>query len=220
MKKFTITASLICTITGLTFQSNAQPLAFHQGSFQINVTEGNTFSTYSTQNYVTGAGEGQGHFAGCRDPFQLEYGLTNHLGIGLSSGTDYYYLNPDQFYGFSVSNNQIKATTTEFTLDCSYHFFETPKTDIAGVFSLGSSTASFKGNDGDYNYNYNSSGGILRIGLHGRFFILGHFGIVAMVSAFTETDNPQVPKDETGTYYSTTVRGIAKEFGICYRFKK
>lgn len=217
MKKFTIIASLVCAFA--TF-GNAQDLAFHKGSFQINVTEGTTYGNYGTQNYGTGEGVGFKYIVGCRDPFQLEYGVSNKIGIGISSGADYYYLNPTQFYGFNVSNNQIKAYTSEFTIDGSYHFFVTRKLDIAAVLSYGSSGVTFKGTDaGDNNYSYTSKGGMLRLGIHGRFYF-GHFGIVAMGSAFTESSNPVVAKGEAGNHYSTSISGFAKEFGICYRFKK
>lgn len=216
MKKLTFLVGLIFASVGIT---NAQSPAFHKGSFIISVTEGTTYGNYGTQNYSTSEGVGFEHIIGCRDPFEIEYGLSNHWGIGLSSGSDYYYLNPGAFYGFNVSNNQIKSLASEFTIDGSYHFFVTHKIDIAGVLSFGSSKVAFKGNDGDNTYNYSASGGILRLGLHGRYYI-GHFGFVAMVSAFSESANPQVPKGSVGNYYSTTVSGFAKEFGLCYRFKK
>ncbi|HWY98275.1 MAG TPA: hypothetical protein VNY36_04225 [Bacteroidia bacterium] len=216
MKKITLIAGLICAFSGF---GNAQDLAFHKGSFQINVTEGTTYGNYGTQ-YVGGEAVGFGHIVGCRDPFQLEYGISNKWGIGISSGADYYYLNPTQFYGFNVSNNQIKAFTTEFTIDGSYHFLVTRKLDIAAVLSYGSSGVSFKGTDaGDNAYSYTSTGGMLRLGIHGRFYF-GHFGIVAMGSVFSESSSPVVAKGEVGNHYSTSISGFAKEFGICYRFKK
>jgi len=220
MKKYTIVASLICTFIGLGVSGYAQSLAFRKGSFQISVTEGNTFANYETQNDGNHYGEVQ-HIIGCRDPLQLEYGLTNHWGIGITSGADIYTIDPNKFYGLNVSNNQVKSITSEFAVDASYHFFVTRITDISAVLSYGGSTVTFKGNDGGDNpYSYNSSGNIVRCGLHGRFFVLGHFGIVAMFTAFSQTELPQVPKDYAGVRYSTTISGFAKEFGVCYRLKK
>ncbi|HTA81537.1 MAG TPA: hypothetical protein VK783_01260 [Bacteroidia bacterium] len=217
MKKYTIALSMALMFAGLGI---SQSLAFRQGSFQINVTEGNTFAHYDTYNYETQKGESQ-YIIGCRDPLQLEYGITKHWGIGITSGADIYNLDPTNPYGLNVSNNQIKASTSEFTIDGSYHFFTTRITDISAVFSYGGSTVSFNGSNGsDGSYSYKSSGDIVRFGLHGRFFVLGHFGIVAMFTAFSQTDIPQVPKDFVGTKYSTSISGFAKEFGICYRIRK
>lgn len=208
MKKLTLISAATCLVACFSFSANSQSLAFRKGSFQINVTEGSTFTNYSTTNLETSVGEG-GHTIGCRDPLQLEYGLTNRWGIGISMGTDLYTLNGYEF-------TQVHGTTTEFTLDASYHFFVTPKVDLAGVASWGSSTLNFKGGTGDNSFSYATKGDIGRIGIHGRFFILGHFGITAMVTAFSETGVQQA----TGNAYSVSMWGLAKELGFCYRINK
>jgi hypothetical protein len=211
MKKLTIIAGTAFAIAILSASVKAQSMAFRQGSFEINVTEGNTYSNYTSNGLSTSVGEG--HTIGCRDPFQIEYGLTNRWGIGISSGADLYTFN-------GVSGGQVHTVTSEFTIDGSYHFFVTKKIDVAAVASYGGSSIDFKGGTGDNSYSYATKGDIGRIGLHGRFFVLGHFGLVAMVTAFSETGVQQVASGYTGPRYSSSFWGIAKEFGICYRIKK
>ncbi|HXP51747.1 MAG TPA: hypothetical protein VN922_17455 [Bacteroidia bacterium] len=236
MKKYTLIATLALSIAGLSNSAKAQSTSFSKGSFLISVTEGSSWANYSTQTYGAATGEGSGHIIGCRDPLTLEYGISNHFGIGITSGTDFYYINPNQYYGFETSNGQIKAFTKEFTVDLNYHFFVTRHFDLSGVVSYGGSTVSFSGNNGFYtntdtyrsndimangssNYNYNTKGGIFRAGFHGRAYI-GRFGFVAMITAFTETGTPQMPKNAPGIHYATTVSGLAKEFGFCFRIGK
>lgn len=228
MKKITLIAGLVLAFASF---SNAQ-LAYQRGTIQADVTEGNTFSNYTTGINTTAHEVGWGHFVGCRDPLSIEYGISNRFGIGLTSSSDYYMIDPSRFYGFSVANNQVKALASEFTIDGSYHFYVTRHWDIAGVLSFGSSTVSFSGNNGyqpntdtykansilasDGTYNYNAKGFIVRTGLHARYFI-GHLGFVAMFTAFNE--GAQVQKEIAGQY-TTGITGFAKEFGFCWRFKK
>ncbi len=229
MKKYTLIAGLLLAFAGL---SNAQ-LAYQRGTFQANVTEGNTFSNYSTQISSPTQEVGWGHFVGCRDPLSLEYGISNRISIGLSSGSDYYMLDPRQFYGLENSNNQIKALASEFTIDGAYHFYVTRHLDISAALSLGSTTISFSGTNGyqsnpdtyknsflanDGSFNYTAKGGIIRTGIHARYF-LGHIGFVAMFTMFSESATQQAPKGTPGLY-STSITGFAKEFGLCWRFKK
>lgn len=211
MKKLTIIAGIVCAITATSVQ--AQSLAFRQGSFQVNVTEGNTYSNYSTTGLSKELGESGGHIIGTRDPIQLEYGITKHWGIGISAGTDLYTMSGPEYA-------KINSSTSEFTLDGSYHFFVLRKLDLAAVMSYGSSTIAFKSNSGDNGFGYSAKGNIFRTGLHARWFILGHFGLTAMVTAFTENAVQAEPQNFVGSIYSGHYWGIAKEFGICFRINK
>ncbi len=227
MKKITL---IVCLVLAFASFSNAQ-LAYQRGTIQADVTEGNTFSNYTTGINTTAHEVGWGHFVGCRDPLSIEYGISSRFGIGLSSGSDYYMIAPSQFYGFSVPYDQVKALASEFTIDGSYHFYVTRHWDIAAVLSLGFTTVTFNGYYGyqpnsdtykatgilasDGTYNYTAKGNIIRTGAHVRYFI-GHLGFVAMFTAFSEA--AQVPK--TTGQYATNITGFAKEFGLCWRFKK
>jgi hypothetical protein len=195
--------------------------AFHQGSFQLNLSEGWSFSRYTTNDLNTKAIEGGGYYEGDRDPFSLEYGLSSHWGIGVSSGIDIFQINPSAMYAFSTPVNKVKSTSSEFTFDCSYHFLLTEKADLSVVASFGTSSVSFKGNISDNAYQYTAMGGIIRLGVHARYYIWKHFGILAMLSTYSSTDSPLGVKcNAVGSNYSTSIRGASLEFGMCYRFKK
>ena len=200
---------------------SAQGQAFHKGSFDINLSEGSSYATYTTTDIYTNNKVAVEHFKGDRDPIQLEYGLSSHWGIGLSVGEDFYSINPSVFYGFEAEGKNVKTMSSEFTIDGSYHFYETEKTDLAAVVSLGTSSVTMKGNISDYSYQYTANGGIIRLGVHGRFFVFKHFGLLAMVSTYSLTDSPKGVKGNTvANSYSTTIGGLSVEGGICYRFKK
>lgn len=194
--------------------------AFHKGSFLVNLSEGKSYATYTTNDVVTGKGESS-YMEGDRDPIALEYGLSSHWGIGISVGEDFYYLNPASFYSFGTEADKVKSTSSELTIDCSYHFSVTPNTDLSLVASLGTSSVSMKGNISDYSYQYTANGGIIRLGVHARFFVFKHFGLLAMVSTYSLTDNTHGVKGNTvSNGYSTAINGITIEGGVCYRFKK
>jgi hypothetical protein len=221
MKKSTlILSAFICSAGLLACRiSNAQ--AFQKGSFVMSVTEGSTNAIYTSNGPGPGEG-GQIHIIGTRDPFELEYGLSRHIGIGLTSGTDFYFINPDQFYNFNTPSEQVKAITSELTLNGYYHFLVTRKIDLSAVLSLGASGVTIKGNESDISYNYNSSGNIIRVGLHGRFYICHHLGFVAMLSTFAQgaTTAATHQASNFGNNYSTAISGTAMEFGLCWRFKR
>lgn len=195
--------------------------AFHKGSFLVNLSEGWTFSKYTTNDLSSNAEVGRIHAVGDRDPLAIEYGISSRWGIGLSTGYDIFQLNPSSMYSFTTQVNQVKATTSDFTIDCSYHFFITDKSDLSFVVSMGGSSVNLKGNDNDYNYQYIAKGGIVRLGMHARFFVCKHLGFLAMLSTYRSTDDPRgVCGNTVGNNYSTTVNGTSLELGLCYRFKK
>jgi hypothetical protein len=201
------------------FSSKGQE-AFHKGSFQINLSEGSTHSIYSTSDvntYNTGFAE---NIEGTRDPLSLEYGISNHWGIGLSLGSDFFNVNPNTAYGFQTPCGNIKAGTSEFTIDGSYHFAESAKRDLAFVTSFGTCNISFKGGAGDQTYQYQANGAVIRLGLHARFYVLKHLGVLAEASVYSESASPEGVKGNTvANNYTTSICGFALEGGLCYRFK-
>jgi hypothetical protein len=222
MKNNTFTALFIASFVLLIASANsASAQAFRKGAFVFNVSEGWTGGTFQTS---TGEGSkviATGHESGDRDPFCIEYGIGKHWGIGLSSGTDFYYVDPEKYYGFGASLGKVKVGTQDFTLDFGYHFMTTAKTDFAVVASLGGSSASMKGTDEDISYQYMAHGNIARLALHSRLYFGHHFGFLAMASVFAMGNATKgVTDNNVGNGYTTTVCGGAFEFGLCYRIKK
>lgn len=192
--------------------------AFQKGSLLISLSEGGTnanFSTADMRKYSDVAHNE--HIIGTRDPIILEYGLSKHWGIGLTSGADFYNIDPSSFYGFPATN-KIKAFMTEFTVDGNYHFFVTKKLDLSGFVSLGLSSVNLKGNSGDMPYKYNSCGTITRAGIKARYYFLWRFGVFGMLSAFSDHCSSIDEKGNTvGQGYATSIKGTALEFGLCCR---
>ncbi len=216
-----LTSIAMCVLASAASAQSAP--SFHKGSFRINLTEGSTHSTYGTGEINNKGGkENLQHMIGDRDPLQLEYGLSNHWGIGVTMGNDIFNnINSSAFYGFQTPGDLVKAKTSEFTLDGSYHFFVTPLTDFSVVGSFGSASVLIQGGNGDCAYNYNAAGGIVRLGLHARYYILRYVGVVAMVSAYSENVSPQgVRGNNVGAGYATSISGVDVEGGICIRFSR
>ena len=212
------------------FMSNANAQCFKKGSLLISLSEGTSYTTFSTStpgntgNSGTTANNGgtdvihTDNITGVRDPITIEYGLTNHWGIGINMGGDIYHADPSKFYGFQTATNDIKVITSELTLDANYHFFVTRHFDLAAFTSLGFSSVSFNGNDGDHSYQYRSGGLLVRTGTKARYYITKRFGVLAMVSTFATRNGTDGVKGNTvGNGYTTTVKGSAIEFGLCYR---
>ena len=203
----------------LIISANTNAQSFRKGSFLISISEGSTYAAYTT----TGSAQNSdvmntGHIAGDRDPITVEYGITKKWGIGLNMGGDIYNIDPSRFYNFSTTTNKVKVITSELTLDANYHFFVTRHTDIAACLSFGGSSVSFKGNDGDFHYQYNSGGNIVRIGTKARYYFRKRFGVHAMLSAFTTKNATNGIKGNTvANNYTTGLSGYAIEFGLCYR---
>jgi hypothetical protein len=221
MKQNNILTAFCSIALVIIFIMPARGQAFRKGAFDINLSEGWSFSNYTTSDETSENKIASAHFTGDRDPFSIEYGITSHWGIGLSSGLDLYTISPSSFYPCATSINQVKSTSTDFTIDASYHLYVTAKIDISLVGSFGGSSVSFKGSQSDYNYQYNANGGIIRLGVHARYYVLNHLGLLAMVSTFSTTDSPVGVKGNSGgPMYATTISGTSLEFGLCYRFRK
>lgn len=215
----------LCSLLFLAFAiGSGQAQAFHRGSFLVNLSEGWTQSDYSTHAMEPGHPElkaNQAHMEGVRDPLTIEYGLSNHWGIGSSWGTDFFYLNPSAFYGFHAPSDKVKATTSEYTINGNYHFYTSKRTDLVLVASLGTLSVSMKGTDGETPFQYNASGAIVRLGAHARYYFYRHFGVLGMLSLYTSSCSPAgVKGNSLQNSYSTGISGFAAEYGFCYRIGK
>ena len=200
-----IAALLICTVA-LIVPAHAQ--AFKKGSLLIGLSEGSTHSVYSTgdDNPIQPIHTEPIH--GVRDPLSLEYGLSNRLGIGITSGNDIFLVNPYKFYGADVSAAQMKANTSEFTIDLSYHFYVSKRNDLSLTTSFGSASVSMKGVTGDSKYQYLANGNILRFGLHARHYFCKRFGVLGMLTAYSSNCTTKDVQGNTfGNNYSTGIKG-------------
>ena len=220
---------LVIAIALLTHSASAQ--SFKKGSLLISLSEGTTYSTFSTTGPAdngtsttrTNPSGGNdvlhtGNITGTRDPITIEYGLTNHWGLGINMGGDIYHADPSKYYGFQTATNDIKVITSELTLDANYHFFVTRHFDLAAFVSLGFSSVSFNGNEGDHSYQYKSGGLLFRTGTKARYYITKRFGVMGMLSTFiTQNGTDGVKGNTVGNNYTTTLKGTAIEFGFVYR---
>jgi hypothetical protein len=218
MKKlFCIASVTLCFFSLFTLSASAQ--SFRKGSLIVSASEGSTFTKYTTDN-TNGTTDvlHEGNVNGDRDPLIVEYGLSDHWGIGLNMGTDIFKVDPAKFYGFRTSNNTVKAFFSEVTVNGFYHFYVTKKLDLSAFAALGVSSVTFKGNDGDHSYKYESGGGIIRVGAEAKYYFFRRFGVIGMLSTFSSNCSTEGAKSNTvGQGYTTSIKGAALEFGLCYR---
>lgn len=199
--------------------TNAQ--SFKKGSFLISISEGSTKAQYSTNNTNNTKQFCSSKLDGIRDPLFIEYGITKRWGIGLSTGNDLFNINPNQFYGFNTNDGKdLNVKTSEFTFDLNYHVFSSKRTDISIYSSIGSFGVDFSAKSGENTYNYNASGGIVRFGTKFRYYFWKRLGIMAMLSTYSGTANPDKNlKFGELSAQSTTISGTATEFGLCFRLR-
>lgn len=219
MKKIYFSFSALAILV-LSFSNTGYSQAFRKHSFVIGVSEGSTFSHYSTFTAEGPVSEEPIH--GVRDPFTLEFGLTNKWGIGVNMGNDIFDIDPSRFYGTDAYTTANKSVTSEFTLDLHYHFFVTQKTDLSMVGSFGSSSVTMKEKVKDADGLYSASGNIVRCGLVAKYYFWKHLGVQGMLTSYSANCSTPI-KDSPSTFgkgYSTSIRGTAIEFGLCYRFGK
>ena len=243
MKKKLLSALLV-SVSVLAFNSTMNAQAFHKGSLIVSVSEGSTYGYYKTIGTYSSAGSSapgsyrsvqnngesnpvvvhQEFNEGARDPFILEYGITNRLGIGFTSGNDIFSVSPTKFYGFDNENHQIKAKTSEFTFDSNYHFFVTKRLDLSVCGSFGLFGVDFKGkynNSSDsQKYNYSAGGGMVRGGVRVHYYFYKRLGAFGMISTYAGscTPNKNVSTNTVGANTTTKVKGQAIEAGLCFRF--
>jgi hypothetical protein len=195
-------------------------VAFHQGSLLLSVSEGVTGSRFQTVNGQAVANDGQStaNIIGERDPLTVEYGISPRWGLGLNMGADVWKVSP-AMYGIVSDGGNIKAYTSELTLDANYHFWVTKRADFAAFLSVGFAGVNIDETRGDQQLKYRANGGITRAGFKARYYCFKRLGIMGMVSGFNTTCSSTGVKDNTvGRDYSTSVKGWAIEFGPCFRF--
>ena len=187
----------------------AQTKAFRKGSILVGLSEGSTRSFYSTMNDASPWQIGPNQsLHGQRDPLSFEYGITDHWGIGFNSGNDLFNINPNSFYGTDAFTGAAKATTSEFTLDLSYHFYIAEKNDLSLTGSFGSSSVSLTGNSGEAKYQYLANGNIVRLGIHARHYFCKRMGVLAILSTYSSGNSTlNVSGNTFGNIYSTSIKG-------------
>jgi hypothetical protein len=206
--------------------------SFHRGVINISISEGTTSAQYGT-----GTGKGMKYDAqttssldGIRDPLMIEYGLTNHLGIGLSFGNDIFKVDPSKYYGFALpSNGKVTAFTSETNLDFNYHIFSNTRLDMSSFTSVGRFSVAFSGTEkymannealtmNEFSYNYMAKGTIWRTGTRFKYYFMPRVGLMGMLSAYTAKASPKnVDGNTVGMNTSTKISGFATEFGLCLK---
>jgi len=223
VKNYSKSLLFICTILLSCIHLSLNAQAYRKGSLLISLSEGSTFADYST-NDVSGKKPTRVNsqfMCGDRDPFIIEYGLTNKWGIGLSSGTDIFKVNSATFYNVSTADNTMKVSTSELTFDVNYHVFVNKRLDLSVFVSTGLFSANSKSTAGDVSYNYSSGGTILRAGTKARYYFWKRLGAFGMISSYSASGSPKNVKDNTvGKNYATSVTGMAVEAGFCFRILK
>lgn len=222
MKKISTLSIVAFTLLfGTQFSASAQ--AYKKGNLTISVSEGSTFANYSTTNEggtkpVSVYNEGM---PGVRDPFAIQYGVSNRWSIGLTSGNDIFTVNPSKFYGFTTSDNKVTVTTNELTFDVNYHVFVNKRLDLSVYASTGLFSISIKGNDGDKFYKHQSNGTIVRYGTKAHYYFFKRLGAVGMISSYLANSSPKdVKGNNEAKTYSTKINGVAIEAGLCFRIIK
>jgi hypothetical protein len=216
---------IIAAVFLVLFNLHVYSQAFRKGSLLVSISEGSTFTNYSTTDISAPKPVlvNQSYIHGERDPLILEYGISNRWGFGMTMGTDNFKINPADFYGFPVSNNVVKSSSNEFTFDANYHVFVNKRLDLSVFTSLGMFSIAMKGNDNDISYNYNASGNIIRVGTRARYYFWRRLGAFGMLSSYSASCQPKDKDSRTNTVgknYSTALNGLAIEAGLCYRIIK
>ena len=217
MNKLNVVICVICFL--MSMNGNIEAQSFGKGSLLMSLSEGSTLANYTTTN-TNGKSDvlHNENMGGTRDPLTVEYGLNNRWGIGLTSGTDFYMIDPSAFYGFQTTD-MVKAFMTEFTVDGYYHFLVTRKLDVSAFTSLGLSSVTFKGNSGDQAYRYNAGGLMARTGIKARYYFLCRLGVFGMASVFSDRCAADHVKGNTvGQGYTTTIKGTAMKSGCVLGF--
>lgn len=221
MKKIYFTA-LVSLLFNFVFNYNAQAQkAFRKGSLLVSVSEGVTWAKYTTSD-ITPDNSPIRHehcIDGTRDPLIVEYGLSDKLSIGLTSGADIFNVKSSEFYGFGDPDDNIKITTGEFTVDCGYHFLVTKRLDLSASGSMGLFSTNFNETKSDVSYKYTANGTILRLGTRARYYLYKRFGVFGMASTYLSGSSPKDVKGNTvATTRYTKINGFAFEAGLCFRF--
>ena len=195
---------------------NAQ--SFNKGSLLVSLSEGSTYTHYVVTDNSTSPGITKDYnLNGDRDPIILEYGISRKWGIGILMGGDVFHINPSSYY--SVNSNDKKVITSELTLEGNYHFYNTRKWDLAACLGIGVAGVNFNGSLGDgTTAKYSAGGQIIRLSGKARYYLLNRIGILGILSTYAENCSPcPETNNNFDKHTSTTITGIAYEFGLCYR---
>ena len=195
--------------------------AFSKGAFIISLSEGSTqahYTTTRTDGYHTK--ENQGNIDGDRDPLTLEYGLSKQWGIGVNLGGDILRVDSKKFYDLTTAKKQVNVITSEATVDVHYHYLVSERTDLSVFGSVGVAGVILKGREEDRDYQYMSSGSLLRLGTQARQYLTNRFGVHGMLSIYAANcANADTKHNTIATNTTTNIKGYAIEFGICYRLR-
>jgi hypothetical protein len=220
MKTKNFTFICILAVNLLSFNS-IYSQAFHKGALLVSISEGSTKAKYSTSSNSSPSRQYSSEINGVRDPFFVEFGLCNRIGIGFSSGNDIFKVNSNEFYGFKTAHNlPLEVKTSEFTFDLNYHMFSNQKIDCSVYGSFGSFSVAFKESLGENKINYMAKGSIVRAGTKFRYYFWNRLGALAMLSWYSgnATKPTAQSKMPEGQNYSTSIKGVAMEVGLCFRF--
>ncbi len=222
-------------------QAQAPNTAFHKYSLSLAVTGGSTRAEYSTRDN-SGSGpsvlKNREGTRGAIDPFILEFGISNHFGVGFTTGGETYNVDANKFYDYRAidESRKLSSNTHYFTFDFNYHPYVTNRLDVSvfsGIGTLKVNIADYPtqyNSDGTQNMNYSTmcqapvnsyyaKGAIVRTGIKARYYFWKRLGVMGMVTTFSGIASPRNTGALTfGNNYSTIVTGFATEFGLCFRF--
>lgn len=234
---FTLLIAASFLATGAAQAQSKSKATFRKGTLSIGLTEGATFSKYTTTRnnsavigpatndggHVAGTADviGDGNVNGDRDPICIEYGLSDKIGISLSMGGDVLHVNTDKYYSLSLPG-KTDAITSETTIDINYHFYSRHKVDLACYLSMGLATVTLSDDNGDANGSYSAHGSIARLGTRARYYFGRHIGVMGMVSTFFTSTKAGEGKDgaAAGSGIDTRIKGWTIEVGPCVRLLK
>jgi hypothetical protein len=212
--------SVLVFILAFTAQ-NTFSQAYKKGTLMIGISEGSTKANYTTSDIHTNQLVKHKCGDGVRDPFVIEYGISNKWSLGLCAGNDIFKVNVADFYGGPTLTNQAKVTTSEFTFDANYHFFVNKRLDLSAFTSLGGFSIKIASNESDIYYKHVANGNIIRIGIRARYYFWNRLGAFGMISNYAAKCSPKDVKGNSfGQNYSTSISGFAIETGLCFKIIK
>jgi hypothetical protein len=218
-KNYTLIAVIITCFIFISSTLTVQAQAYRRGSLMISISEGSTWANYSTNDMSAPKAKPVTKcIYGDRDPIIIEYGVSDRWSVGMSSGTDIFRVNPQDFYGVRTDKTTIKASTSEFTFDGNYHVFVNKRLDLSVFSSIGFFSINVKESSGDVSYIHTSKGNLLRFGTKARYYFWKRLGVFGMISSYVAGASPKDVKGNTfGNNYTTSLNGFAIEAGLCFR---
>lgn len=246
LTKITSVALLLTTLGSNAQQTEVLPRAFYKRCLVTSISGGPSrafYATYDTEGKKVKSDIAQGAI----DPFIMEYGLTNKIGLGFSYGGETYGVNVNEYYNANIleTSPTMNAITKYLTFDFSYHPYSTKRLDIslfgsAGFFRVsGTAYSNLQSGltyDADGNpittscfrkevFNYYGRGAVIRTGARARYYFSKRFGLMAMYYYFNglvkEKQKPNTISDQKPTSgYYTMINGMGLEFGLCFRIFK